>query len=71
MHLLFQESIAVRIHGMQALGLCNRDMIVSYTNDRSILLMSPVHPSEFLASSGTGCKPDIAELRQIGTWDSA
>jgi hypothetical protein len=71
MHLLFQESIAMRIHSMQALRLCNGDMIVSYTDNGPILLMSPVNPSELLASSGTGREPDVAEFRQVGAWDFA
>ena len=60
-HSLLQKPITVRIYSVQALWLRDGHMIVSYTNYRPILLMSPMHPSEFLASSCTECQPYIAE----------
>lgn len=61
MHLLLQKPIAVRIYRVQALRLCNGDMIVSYTDNGPIFLMSPMHPSKFLAASRAKCQPDVAE----------
>jgi hypothetical protein len=55
MHLLLQKPIAMRIYRVQTLWLCDGDMVVSYTDNGPISLMSPMHPSEFLASSRAKC----------------
>jgi hypothetical protein len=60
-YLLLQKPIAVRIYCVKTLWLCDGDMIVPYTDNGPIFLMSPMHPSEFLASSRTKCQPDVAE----------
>ena len=54
-YLLFQKAIAVCIYRVQALWLCDGNMVVSHTDNGPIYLMSPMHPSEFFASSRTKC----------------
>lgn len=54
-HSLLQKPITVSVYRVQAFWLCDGDMVVSHTDYRPVFLMSPMHPSELLASSRTKC----------------
>lgn len=55
---------------MQALWFCDGNVVVSDTNDRAIPFMSPVDPSELLATSRSKSKPEVTELCQRRAWDA-